>query len=135
MGKFWDEFTTAFGDQMRGSMKYGASTSFGHNRKAMLAARAEREAREAERDYQLGQKAADRALGEAYRHAKRQRGKHDIQFDHEGFRVKVKNGYDRKSGQYTTDIIIIDPRDLTGHWHFVVDEWGNEIVDEWRDNH
>ncbi|MFA4052602.1 MULTISPECIES: hypothetical protein [Mycobacteroides] len=131
MGKLWDEFKTALGDQARGSMKYGASTSVGHNYRAMKAARDERESRE----YRLGQAAADRALGEAYRHAKRQRGKRDFQFDHEGFKVKVTNGHDRRRNQYTTDIIIVDPRDRTGHWHFIVDEWGNEILNEWRDNH
>lgn len=49
MGRIWDELKTALGDQVRGSMKYGASTSFGHNRDAMLAARSEREAEEAAR--------------------------------------------------------------------------------------
>lgn len=47
MGKFWDELRTALGDQVRGSMKYGASTSYRHNKAAIEAARAEREADEA----------------------------------------------------------------------------------------
>lgn len=47
MGKGWDAFREALGDQVRGSVKYGASTSFRHNKAAMEAARAEREARSA----------------------------------------------------------------------------------------
>lgn len=46
MGKGWDEFKKAAGDQLRGSLKYGASTSYRHNRAAMEAARQERIERE-----------------------------------------------------------------------------------------
>lgn len=128
MGKFWDEFRTAAGDQVRGGMKYGFSTSAGHNARAMKAARAERESR-------LGQEATDRTLGSAYREAKKQRGKRDIQFEQDGYIVRVTNGRDRRTNKYTTDIIIIDPEDRTGHWHFVVDEFGTELINEWRLNH
>ncbi|WP_367133234.1 hypothetical protein [Saccharothrix sp. HUAS TT1] len=53
MGKFWDDLKLALKDQIAGSMKYGASTSYRHNRAAIEAARAEREAREA-RERNLG---------------------------------------------------------------------------------
>lgn len=45
----WDILKQAAVDQMNGSAKYGASTSYRHNRAAMLAAKAEREAEEARR--------------------------------------------------------------------------------------
>ena len=46
MGKFWDELKLGLRDQAVGAMKYGASTSYGHNRDAMMAAKREREERE-----------------------------------------------------------------------------------------
>ncbi|BCL33381.1 hypothetical protein ACFFS2_29535 [Streptomyces aurantiacus] len=46
MGKFFDNLKNALRDQAVGSMKYGASTSYRHNRAAILAAKAEREERE-----------------------------------------------------------------------------------------
>ena len=59
MGKIWDQFKRDMGDQVRGSIKYGPSTSYRHNKAAMDAARAEREEREA--------RYADRfGAGEAY---------------------------------------------------------------------
>ena len=43
---FLDNLKNALKDQAAGSAKYGASTSYGHNRAAILAAKAEREERE-----------------------------------------------------------------------------------------
>jgi hypothetical protein len=47
MGRFLDEFKNALRDQAVGAFKYGASTSYRHNKAAMDAAKAERLAREA----------------------------------------------------------------------------------------
>ncbi|MFC8829019.1 hypothetical protein ACFT9I_27140 [Streptomyces sp. NPDC057137] len=46
MGKIWNDVKNALRDQAAGSMKHGASTSYRHNRAAILAAKAEREERE-----------------------------------------------------------------------------------------
>ena len=43
---FGDQLRKALGDQIRGTLKHGGSTSYSHNRAAMLAAKEEREARE-----------------------------------------------------------------------------------------
>lgn len=61
---------------------------------------------------------------------------HSTQYRDGDVQVEVVNGYSRDLDQYTTDIKIIhrDPR-ITQHLHVVFDELGNEIVNEWRDNH
>lgn len=58
------------------------------------------------------------------------------QYRDSNVRVTVKNNWNRDSHTWTTDIIVA-PRDrsIKQHLHIVFDEWGNEIVNEWRDNH
>ena len=59
----------------------------------------------------------------------------DIQAQDDDVYVKVKNGYDRRSDEYTTDIIIAyrDKR-IPFHHHFVIDEQGRVVIDEKRQN-
>jgi hypothetical protein len=90
--------------------------------------------KEVQRRQRLGQEAADRALGVAYRQGKAQRGR-DVQFKQDGITVKVQNGYSRKYDRYTTDIILIDPGRPGEHLHYVLDEDGNEIHQAWTANH
>ena len=82
----------------------------------------------------LGTMATDGALGAAYREAKAQRGR-DTQFESNGVKVLVKNGFSRRFNQYTTDIILIDPGRRGQHLHYVLDEAGNEIHKEWTADH
>lgn len=62
-------------------------------------------------------------------------GPRDIQAQDDDVYVKVKNGYDRRSDEYTTDIIIAyrDKR-IPFHHHFVIDEQGRVVIDEKRRN-
>lgn len=133
MGKFWDELKLGLRDQAVGAVKFGPSTSYGHNRDAMLAARAEREGRERQ-TARIGTAATDATLGHAYREAKAQRGR-DVQFDSDGVKVLVKNGFSRRFNRYTTDIVLIDPGRAGEHLHIVLDEQGTEIHQEWTANH
>lgn len=128
MGRFWEEFKQAGRDQMRGSMKYGASTSFRHNAAAMRAAREEREAQERERRRRLIGHVAQRAVLKA---TSEQKGR-DIQYVDDGCRVEVKSGYRRKNKAIVTDILVFDrTRKDGGHVHIVIDELGNVLHEEW----
>lgn len=87
-----------------------------------------------------GEEHRRRKLGQitikAYREAQKQKGKRDIQYEDEGYKVKVTNGYSRDLDRYTTDIIIV-PRfnnPYGHHQHVIFDEYGNEIMNEWRTN-
>lgn|GEM_PF-4978205 len=61
---------------------------------------------------------------------------HDTQYDDGEIRVRVVNGYSRDYDQYTTDIKVshLDPA-ITQHLHVVYGEHGQEIMNEWRDDH
>lgn len=63
------------------------------------------------------------------------KGPRSIQARDEDVSVKVKNGYDRRTDEYTTDIIIAyrDKR-IPYHHHFVIDENGRVVTDEERPN-
>jgi hypothetical protein len=82
--------------------------------------------KEHERRAQLGARASDAALGAAYREAKTQSGR-DVQFESNGIKVLVKNGFSRNGNAYTTDIILIDPGRPGMHLHYVLDENGQEV--------
>ncbi|MBT2568552.1 hypothetical protein J7I84_19035 [Arthrobacter sp. ISL-85] len=136
---FWDELKQGLRDQAVGAVKYGASTSPGHNRQAMLAAREERLAREeaARRrmaDVALSQSDLTSVARAAYREAQKQKGR-DVQFEQGGVKVLVQNGYSRKFDKYTTDVIVIDPARRGEHLHVVYDENGAEIHNKWTKNH
>lgn len=63
------------------------------------------------------------------------RGPRTVQARDDDLVVKVKNGYDRRSDTYTTDIIIgYRDRRIPFHYHFVIDEHGHVIKDEERPN-
>ena len=59
----------------------------------------------------------------------------NIQSDNENGKVKVKDGYSSDFGVNTTEFILTDKTDTTGHHHVVMDEDGNEIFNSWRNNH
>ncbi|MFF2842516.1 hypothetical protein [Paenarthrobacter sp. NPDC057981] len=137
---FSDELKQGLRDQAVGAMKYGASSSPGHNRQAMLAAREERLAREEATRRRLGSAALSQShltslARRAYREAQQQRGKRDIQFEENGIKVLVKNGYSRKFDKYTTDVILVDHASPEEHLHLIYDENGSEIHNMWTKNH
>jgi len=81
----------------------------------------------------LGQLAADNFFGPKYRQGKQgPREKEERMYN--GLRVRTKSGYSVSTDSYTTDVIIIDPEDKSGKWHFVVDEYGEILVNEWHSN-
>lgn len=70
----------------------------------------------------------------AYREAQKQTGR-DIQYDDRGVKVLVKNGYDRRHDQHTTDVILIDPDSRQEHLHIIFGEQGDVLHEKWTTNH
>jgi len=50
----------------------------------------------------------------------------------DGVSVRVKSGWSVKEQKTVTDIYVY-VKGVRGHYHFVVDDEGNELIDEWRD--
>lgn len=50
-------------------------------------------------------------------------------------KVLVNSGYSFDNKSDTTVFIITDSDDKTGHQHVVIDDNGNEIYNNWNDNH
>ena len=108
MGRWWDEFKQAMGDQARGSMKYGASSSLSHNAAAMRAARNQRLVEEARaREKQRGREP------EAAREARRiqeerlrqhPRGEYSANGTFDGKQAYIETGYDAETGRPKLDI-------------------------------
>lgn len=71
-----------------------------------------------------------------WREGATKRGGHDKQYIDGDVKVLVVNGFSDDENEYTTDIKVIhrDPS-IKQHLHVVFDEQGNELVNEWRDNH
>ena len=57
------------------------------------------------------------------------------QFEDSEFKVTVRAGYDRRHDCIVTDVLIFDKHNKKEHYHLVMDEYGNEFISEWRDNH
>jgi hypothetical protein len=134
VGGFWDEVGHAFKDQMRGALKHGPSTSYGHNRAAYKAARAERLAREDRAAREMARVVLADLARRVFRESQKQKGR-DVQFVEDGINVLVKNGYSRQYDEYTTDVIVTDPARRDEHLHVVFGEDGREIFNDWRPNH
>lgn len=102
--------------------------------------RLEKEGRQAEATARnLGLRALPKShLTEISRHAyqasRAQQGR-DLLQDIDGYKVKSKGGYSRQYGQFTTDIIITDPKSPGEHYHFVVGDDGTVIQDGYRSDH
>ena len=88
--------------------------------------RQERERRE------LGRQALRQVAERAARRASAESGREEV-IEENGITLKIKNGFDHRSGELTTDILVFDKDDNSGHWHLVVDERGKLIINEWRD--
>lgn len=56
------------------------------------------------------------------------------QYEDSEFKVQVKSGYDRRYGVIVTDVLIHDKENRREHYHLVIDEHGNELFSEWREN-
>lgn len=57
----------------------------------------------------------------------------DVQFENEDCRIEVKNGYQGRTDQYTTDVMVIDRHSSSGAgWHVVFDENGNVLHEGWK---
>ncbi len=58
----------------------------------------------------------------------------DLQYLDGEYRVTVRSGYGFKQDEPTTEILIYPRRDNPSgsHWHIVIDDQGNEIMNEWR---
>lgn len=84
--------------------------------------------------------AAERARIEIVERAyRRVQGKYqsapaDLQYLDGDYRVTVKSGYGFDQDSPTTEILIYPRRDNPSgsHWHIVIDDQGNEIMNEWR---
>ena len=72
----------------------------------------------------------------AYRHvqAKFQSAPADLQYLDGEYRVTVRSGYSFDRGRATTEILIYPRQNNASgsHWHIVIDDQGNEIMNEWR---
>lgn len=77
----------------------------------------------------------EQIVDEAYRRiqSKYQPGPADLQYLDGDYRVEVKSGYSFDHGRPTTEIFIF-PRQghSSSHWHIVIDDRGNEIMNQWR---
>lgn len=59
----------------------------------------------------------------------------DIQYQDSGCTVKVRNGYDTRSGRFTTDIVVYDRTRSDGqHYHLVLNDRGDVIAEHWKAN-
>lgn len=67
--------------------------------------------------------------------ARRQTTGRQVQYDDGQFVVKVKSGYSTKYDSVTTDVIVADRYDSKEHYHFVIDEHGNELFSRYQTNH
>ena len=68
---------------------------------------------------------------QAYHASQAQKGR-DLQYEDDEVRVEVKNGWDKRHRRYVTDILIY-PRDGSGdRYHVVIDEAGNELLNEYH---
>jgi hypothetical protein len=56
------------------------------------------------------------------------------QYEDDEFKVQVKSGYDRRHDCIVTDLLIHDKQNKREHYHLVIDEYGNELFSEWREN-
>jgi hypothetical protein len=65
----------------------------------------------------------------------RAQGRREVQYEDGDFTVKVRSGYSRDSDADVTDIMIIPRHDNPrgSHQHVIIDEDGNEIMNEWRE--
>ncbi|NCU34229.1 hypothetical protein EOM27_02805 [Candidatus Saccharibacteria bacterium] len=59
----------------------------------------------------------------------------DTQSQNDDGKVLVNSGYSFDNKSDTTVFIITDSDDKTGHQHVVIDDNGNEIYNNWNDNH
>ena len=59
----------------------------------------------------------------------------DMQSKNNDGTVKVKHGYSYDNSIDTTEFIVTDSSDKTGHQHIVIDKNGREIHNQWHDNH
>ena len=59
----------------------------------------------------------------------------DTQRQNDDGKVLVNSGYSFDNKSDTTVFIITDSDDKTGHQHVVIDDNGNEIYNNWNDNH
>jgi exonuclease VII large subunit len=142
MGRFWDAFKEAAGDQARGSMKYGVSTSYRHNAAAIRAGREERLAREArtQQSQRLGEAAvqASQTGHQIYEYLKSsgQLSKASNLLENADYKVTVKRDYSKIRKCFTVDLIIVDKSVKDKHIHAVYEEEsGREVICEWRKNH
>lgn len=73
----------------------------------------------------------------AYRRvqSKFQPGRPDLQYLDGDYRVTVRSGYSFDSDAATTEILIYPRSDNPkgSHWHIVINDKGNEIMNEWRE--
>ena len=61
--------------------------------------------------------------------------KWDVQSENSDGKVKVRHGLSRDYNVDTTEFIITDSSDKTGHQHVVIDKNGREIYNQWNENH
>lgn len=57
-----------------------------------------------------------------------------VQHEDTDFKVSVRSGYDRRRDCIATDVLIFDKQNKREHYHLIIDEHGNELFSEWRDN-
>lgn len=88
------------------------------------------------RDEDLEQRLSRTALG-AFHRDRSSTGPRQIQYDEGGVTVKVRSGYNRRTGTVVTDIIVIDRiANPDEHLHLILSEHdGSVLFQEWRKNH
>lgn len=57
------------------------------------------------------------------------------QYEDSEFKVTVRSGYDSRRDSIVTDVLIFDRHNKREHYHLIIDECGNELFSEWRENH
>jgi hypothetical protein len=74
---------------------------------------------------------------EAFHRDRSSTGPRSDQYNEGGVTIKVKSGYNRRTGTVATDVIVIDrSANPDEHYHLVLSEYdGSVLFSEWRKNH
>lgn len=134
-----DEYSQAKADFELGCQILGRPTditSVGQREARMSAGKKERLRRETQART-IGSAAVDIARRAYVASRKEQvRGKNkEIQYEENGVKVKVRNGYSADMDAYTTDIIVVDPNAQGEHYYIIFHEDGQIISQGWRPDH
>ncbi|MEV7162995.1 hypothetical protein ACWECC_25020 [Streptomyces microflavus] len=137
-----DEFQEAKADFELGCQIIGRPsdpTSVLQRQERMAAGKKERQRREAQARM-LGSAVLKDVARQAYvAHRRHQvagkENRKETQFEANGIKVKVSNGYSGSTDDFTTDVVVVDPQGEGKHIHIIFDEHGRIVYEGWNTDH